>query len=154
MIFPQTPAVSITREAYDLLHMPGAFLLLRRYMIWQDGFRKRKSHLAICSICLHVHQAQVMLWSDYHQLTRADTVLTGRNAPILRQAPWQYGKYSLRVFSCLDTFLLRQNCSAPVSDGFSRDFWFLRRRRARARQGEKGKKRRKAAVTGVSALVN
>ena len=153
-MLPQTPAVSITRKAYDLLHMPGAFLLLRRCMIWQDGFRKRKSHLAICSICLHVHQAQVMLWSDYHQLTRADTVLTGRNAPILRQAPWQYGKYSLRVFSCLDTFLLRRNCSAPVSDGFSRDFWFLRRRRARARQGEKGKNRRKGAVTGVSALVN
>ena len=47
----------------------------------------------------------------YHRSTRADTVLTGRNAPILRQVPWQYGKYSLRVFSCLDVFLHRQNCS-------------------------------------------
>ena len=27
----------------------------------------------------------------YHQLTRAGTVLTGRNVPIPRQAPWQYG---------------------------------------------------------------
>ena len=47
----------------------------------------------------------------YHRSTRAATVLTGRNAPILRQVPWQYGKYSLRVFSCLDAFLRRQNCS-------------------------------------------
>ena len=66
----------------------------------------------------------------------------------------QHGKYSLRVFSCLDTFLLRQNCSAPASDVFSSDFWFLRRRRADARQGKKGKKRRKDALSGVFALVN
>ena len=26
-------------------------------------------------------------WKHYHRLTRADTVLTGRNAPILRQVP-------------------------------------------------------------------
>ena len=32
-------------------------------------------------------------------------VLTGRNAPIPRQVPWKYSKYSLRVFPCLDTFL-------------------------------------------------
>ena len=32
-------------------------------------------------------------------------VLTGRNAPIPRQAPWKYSKYPLRVFPCLDTFL-------------------------------------------------
>ena len=107
-----------------------------------------------------------------HRLTRADTVLTGRNAPILRQTPWQYGKYYLRAFSCLDTFLLRQNCCAPASDVFSSDFWLLRCRRAEsaysrrccratflwseadARQDEKDKKRRKDTLSGVFALVN
>jgi hypothetical protein len=43
---------------------------------------------------------------------------------------------------------------APASGGFSSDFWLLRRRRAGARQGEKGKKRRKDALSGVLALVN
>ena len=43
---------------------------------------------------------------------------------------------------------------APASDGFSSDFWLLRRRRAGARQGEKGKKRRKDTLSGVFALVN
>ena len=113
-----------------------------------------------------------LLYWEYHRLTRADTVLTGRNAPILRQAPWQYGKYYLRVFSCLDTFLLRQNCYAPASDVFSSDFWLLRCRRAEsaysrrccratflwseadARQDEKDKKRRKDTLSGVFALVN
>ena len=60
---------------------------------------------------------------------------------------------------------------APDRDGFSSDFWFLRRRRAEsaysrrccratflwseagARQGEKGKKRRKDTLSGVFALV-
>ena len=48
----------------------------------------------------------------------------------------------------------RQNCFAPVSEGFPRDFWLLSRRRADARQGEKDKKRRKGALAGVFALVN
>ena len=43
---------------------------------------------------------------------------------------------------------------APASDGSSSDFWLLRRRRAGARQGEKGKKRRKDTLAGVFALVN
>ena len=43
---------------------------------------------------------------------------------------------------------------APDSDGFFRDFWFLRRRRADARQGEKDKKHRKDTLSGVRALVN
>jgi len=43
---------------------------------------------------------------------------------------------------------------APGSDVFSSDFWFLRRRWADAQQGEKGKKRRKDALSGVFALVN
>ena len=64
-----------------------------------------------------------------------------------------------------------QNCSAPASDVFSSDFWFLSRRRAEsaysrrccratflwseadARQGEKGKKRRKDTLAGVFSLV-
>ena len=48
----------------------------------------------------------------------------------------------------------RQNCFAPASDGFPSDFWLLSRRRAGARQGEKGKKRRKGALAGVFAIVN
>jgi hypothetical protein len=46
-----------------------------------------------------------------------------------------------------------QKCPAPASDGFSCDFWFLRRRWATAQQGEKGKKRRKDTLSGVLALV-
>ncbi|MCI6585904.1 MAG: hypothetical protein MSC47_02090, partial [Oscillibacter sp.] len=55
---------------------------------------------------------------------------------------------------CLDTFLLRQNCSAPASDVFSSDFWFLSRRLAGASQGEKSKKRRKDTLAGVFALAD
>ena len=68
------------------------------------------------------------------------TVLTGRKTPMLLQSPCQYTKYCLRAFHCLNAFLLRQNCCAPDSDGFLCDFWFLSRRRADARQGEKDKK--------------
>uniref|UniRef100_UPI003FF0C9AF hypothetical protein n=1 Tax=Candidatus Limivicinus sp. TaxID=3030905 RepID=UPI003FF0C9AF len=46
----------------------------------------------------------------YHQLTRTHTVLPGRNTPMLLQSPWQYTKYYLRAFHCLNAFLLRQNC--------------------------------------------
>ena len=48
----------------------------------------------------------------------------------------------------------RKHGFAPDSDGFSSDFCFLRRRRAAALQGEKSKKRRKDALSGVSPLVN
>ena len=90
----------------------------------------------------------------YHQLTRTHTVLTGRKTPMLLQSPCQYTKYCLRAFHCLNAFLLRQNCCAPDSDGFLCDFWFLSRRRADARQGEKDKKHRKDTLSGVCALVN
>ena len=43
---------------------------------------------------------------------------------------------------------------APDRNGFSSDFCFLRRRWAGAHQGEKSKKRRKDALSGVFALVN
>ena len=43
---------------------------------------------------------------------------------------------------------------APASDLFLSDFWLLRCRRADARQGEKGKKRRKDTLSGVFALVD
>ena len=76
----------------------------------------------------------------YHQVTRTHTVLTGRKTPMPLQSPCQYTKYCLRAFHCLNAFLLRQNCCAPDSDGFLCDFWFLSRRRADARQGEKDKK--------------
>ena len=77
----------------------------------------------------------------YHQLTRTHTVLTGRKTPMLLQSPWQYTKYCLRTFHCLNAFLLRQNCCAPDSFGFSSDFWLWRRRCVVTHQGEKDKKR-------------
>ena len=43
---------------------------------------------------------------------------------------------------------------APDSDGFSSDFWLLRRRCVVTHQDEKGKKRRKDTLSGVCALVN
>ena len=49
---------------------------------------------------------------------------------------------------------VRQNCFAPASDGFPRDFWLSSHRRAGARQGEKDKKHRKGALAGVFAFVN
>ena len=75
-------------------------------------------------------------------------------ARLTLQSPCQYTKYCLRAFRCLNAFLLRQNCCAPDSFGFSSDFWLLRRRRADARQGEKDKKHRKDALSGVCALAN
>ena len=83
---------------------------------------------------------RICIMFGYHQLTRTHTVLTGRKTPMLLQSPCQYTKYCLRAFHCLNAFLLRQNCCAPDSDGFLCDFWFLSRRRADARQGEKDKK--------------
>ena len=103
---------------------------------------------------LHSLHSLPNLTRIYHRWTRASTVLSGKNAPILRQVPWPYGKYALRAFPCLTEFLLRQNCKAPASDGFSSDFWLLRCRRAGARQGEKDKKRRKDTLSGVLALVH
>ena len=88
------------------------------------------------------------------RLTRAHAVLPGGNALILRQRPWEYTKYSLRPFPCLRAFLLRQNCFASDSLGFSRDFCSFGRRRAVARQGQKGKKHRKDWLSDVCALVN
>ena len=95
-----------------------------------------------------------VLKSSYHQLTRTHTVLTGRKTPMPPQSPCQYTKYCLRAFHCLNAFLLRQNCLHLTALDFSSDFCFLRRRRADARQGEKGKKRRKDMLSGVCALVN
>ena len=68
-------------------------------------------------------------------------------------SPLAIRQYALRAFPCLAAFLLRQNCAAPVGDDFLCGFWFLRRRRAGARQAEKDEKRRKDTPTGVCALV-
>ena len=54
--------------------------------------------------------------------------MTGIKTSIHPQRPCQYTKYSLRPFRRLAAFLPRQNCFAPDSDGFSSDFWLLRRR--------------------------
>ena len=78
----------------------------------------------------------------------------GQKCPHTASSPLAIRQYSLRGFPCLGVFLLRQNCKAPASDEFTSDFWLLRRRRADARQGEKGKKRRKGTLAGVSAFVN
>ena len=78
-------------------------------------------------------------YGDYPRLTRTHTVLTGRKAPIHPQRPCQYTKYSLRSFRRLAAFLLRQNCFTPDSDGFSSDFWLLRRRCVVTHQDEKAR---------------
>ena len=57
-------------------------------------------------------------------------------------------------FSLPERFSAPAKLLAPDSDGFLCDFWFLRRRRAVARQGEKDKKHRKDTLSGVCALVN
>ena len=75
----------------------------------------------------------------YHQLTRTHGFAGQKNAHAASK-PLPIHKYCLRAFHCLNAFLLRQNCCAPDSDGFLCDFWFLSRRRADARQGEKDKK--------------
>ena len=62
-------------------------------------------------------------------------------ARLTLQSPCQYTKYCLRAFRCLNAFLLRQNCCAPDSFGFSSDFWLWRRRCVVTHQGEKDKKR-------------
>ena len=54
--------------------------------------------------------------------------MTGIKTSIHPQRPCQYTKYSPRPFRRLAAFLPRQNCFAPDSDGFSSDFWLLRRR--------------------------
>ena len=70
----------------------------------------------------YIHTKQGILYLSmirdlYHRLTRADTVLPDRNAPILRHVPWKYGKYSLRVLPCLDTFLCGKTAShLPAMD--------------------------------------
>ena len=68
-------------------------------------------------------------------------------------SPLAIRQYALRAFPCLAAFLLRQNCAAPVGDEFLCGFWFLRRRRAGARQAEKDENSRKDTPTGVCALV-
>ena len=57
-------------------------------------------------------------------------------------------------FSLPERISVPSKLLAPDSFGFSSDFCFLRRRRADARQDEKGKKRRKDTLSGVRALVN
>ena len=58
------------------------------------------------------------------------------------------------AFSSSDRFSASSKLLAPDSDGFSSDFWLLRRRCVVTHQDEKGKKRRKDAPSGVGALVN
>ena len=58
------------------------------------------------------------------------------------------------AFSSSDRFSASAKLLAPDSDGFSSDFWLLRRRCVVTHQDEKDKKRRKDALSGVSALVN
>ena len=86
--------------------------------------------------------------------TKASTALTGSDTPIQQQDSRGCSKYPPPVFPRPGTLLLRQSCFAPVSDGFSGVFWLLRCRFADAGQGEKGKKRRKDALTVLFALVD
>ena len=77
----------------------------------------------------------------------------GRKCPHTASKPLRMHKVFSAAF-CLRAFLLRQNCFASDSLGFSRDFCSFGRMRAVARQGEKGKKHRKDWLSDVCALVN
>ena len=96
--------------------------------------------------------------------------LAGQKYAPTASSPLTIQKYALRLFSCLAAFLLRKNCKAPASDGFSSDFVFEMQagcvgifppmpssdvplERDGARQDEKDKKRRKDTLSGVIALV-
>jgi len=48
----------------------------------EGGWKEAGKGVTNCRTC-----DTILLLYFYHRLTRADTVLTGRNAPILRQAP-------------------------------------------------------------------
>ena len=68
--------------------------------------------------------------------------------------PLAIRQYYLRPFSCLDKNLLRQNCKHLTAMDFRVIFGFLWRRCVVTHQDKKGEKRRKDALSGVSALVN
>ena len=81
-------------------------------------------------------------------------VLTGRNAPVLRQNPWQYGIVFPAGLSLSGHISAPAKLPAPDSDGCSSDFWLLSSRWVDAHQGERGKKCRKDTLPGVFALVD
>ena len=68
--------------------------------------------------------------------------------------PLAIRQYYLRPFSCLDKNLLRQNCEHLTAMDFRVISGFLWRRCVVTHQDKKGGKRRKDALSGVSALVN
>ena len=103
---------------------------------------------------IHRHSEQFPNVTMIPSINKGRHGFDGQKCPHTASSPLRIRQYSLRVFPCLVTFLLRQNCKAPASDEFTSDFWLLRRRRAGARQDEKGKKRRKDTLAGVFALVN
>ena len=90
----------------------------------------------------------------YPRLTRTHTVLTGRKNAHTSSKTLQIHKVFSAAFSSSDRFSASSKLLAPDSDGFSSDFWLLRRRCVVTHQDEKGKKRRKDALSGVYALVN
>ena len=66
------------------------------------------------------------------------------------QNPLKIRQYSLRAFARLIENLLFENCFAPLSEQFSRDFWCGGRSLADARQGQQAKKHRKGPLKGGS----
>ncbi len=89
----------------------------------------------------------------YPRLTRADTVLTGRNTRPYRVNRDNTAVFSLGVTLCLSAFGLRQNCLAPVGDEFSSDFCFWGLGGLRRQSRRKDKKRRKGTLSGVLLLL-
>ena len=88
------------------------------------------------------------------RLTRTHTVLTGRKNAHTSSKSLQIHKVFPAAFSSSGRLSASAKLLAPDSDGFSSDFWLLRRRCVVTHQGEKGKKRRKDTLSGVCALVN
>ena len=88
------------------------------------------------------------------RLTRTHTVLTGRKNAHTSSKTLQIHKVFPAAFSSSGHLSAPAKLLAPDSDGFSSDFWLLRRRCVVTHQDEKGKKRRKDTLSGVCALVN
>ena len=80
-----------------------------------------------------------MLYERYPRLTRTHTVLTGRKYAHTSSKTLPIHKVFPAAFSSSGRLSASAKLLAPDSDGFSCDFWLLRRRCVVTHQDEKGK---------------
>ena len=145
-------------DSFSQFESPTRTCIIKPFVLW-GAWDNKKIIDGIRALIRHRRQAPADIdkWEKYAilvpSLGKGKHGFDGRKCAHTSSSPLTIRQYSLRVFSRLNTFPLRQNCFAPDSDIFSSDFYFLRCRRAGARQGEKCKKRRKGVLSGVSALI-